>query len=216
MTSRGHDVLQLGVGRDDEQLPQGENPHQVVVLVGDVDVEDHLHILGLLQRGDRLPDGQVLLQGEDLRRHDAAGGVLLVLEQLLDLLRVFILHDVEDLFGEFLGHVADDVDGIVVGHLLENLGDGLLFDLLQELGAGAVIELGKDVGRGFGLLDEVEEDALFLQIEIAEKMGDVGGMGLGEDLGEVGKGAAADEFPDRIEEYLKFLVHGARPSSRQD
>ncbi len=114
----------------------------MIVLVGDVDVENHLHVFGLLQGLDRLVGGEILLQGEEFGGHDPAGGVLAVLEQLLDLLRVLVLHDVQDLFGQLLGEIADDVDGVVVGHLLEDLGDGLLVDLLQQLGPGAVIQLG--------------------------------------------------------------------------
>ncbi len=32
-------------------------------------------------------------------------------------------------------------------------------------------------------------------------------MGLGDNLGQVGKGATADQLADRIEKNLLFLVH---------
>jgi hypothetical protein len=71
-----------------------------------------------------------------------------------------------------------------------------------------VVKLGENVGRRFRVLDQIEKGALILEVEISEDVGDVGGVRLDDDLGEVRKSTAADEFLDGIEEHLQFLVHG--------
>ncbi len=207
-----HDILERLARRDHEQLAQGEDADQVAVVVGDVDVEDHLHVFGLLQGGNRLADQLVLAQRENLGGHDAAGGLFAVLEQLLDLLGVLVLHDMKDLFGDFFRHVADDLDGVVVGHLLQDAGDRLLLHLLEQARGRIVFQLGEDVGGCLRVGKQVEEDALFLQVEITEQVGDIGRMDLGQGLGEIGKGAASDQLADGIEQDLEFLFrHGCTP-----
>jgi len=60
----------------------------------DVEVEHHLDVAVGLQLGDRLADGHVLAQREDMRVHDAAGRLLVVLEQVLDHARFLRAHQV--------------------------------------------------------------------------------------------------------------------------
>ena len=50
----------------------------------DVEVEDHLDVARSLERGDGFARGHVLRERKDLRVHDAAGGLLLVFEQVAD------------------------------------------------------------------------------------------------------------------------------------
>ena len=53
--------------------------------VDDVEVEHHFDVARALQGGDGLADRQIFAQGKDLRVHDAAGRLLAVFEQALDL-----------------------------------------------------------------------------------------------------------------------------------
>ena len=70
------------VGRHEQQPAQRDDADEMAPVVHDVEVEDHLDVAGLLERRDRLAGREVLRQGEDVRVHQAAGGLLFVLEQL--------------------------------------------------------------------------------------------------------------------------------------
>ncbi len=81
---RGHDPLQRRLRRHQQQPPQRDHADQVAALVDDVEVEHHLDVAVALQLGDGLADRHVFVEREDMRVHDAAGGLLVVLEQVLD------------------------------------------------------------------------------------------------------------------------------------
>ncbi len=98
-----HHVLQEGHWRYGQQLAQRHDPHQMAMGIGHINIKNHLRIVGLLQSLDGLLHGGVLAQREDFRRHDTAGGIFGILQQLLDLFRMLILHGGEDFFGDVLG-----------------------------------------------------------------------------------------------------------------
>jgi hypothetical protein len=157
-----HHVLKEGHGRYGQQLAQRQDPHQMAMGIGHIDIKNHFGIAGLLQSLDSLLHGGVLAQREDLRRHDTAGGIFGILQQLLDLFRMLILHGGEDFFSDFLGQVADDFDSIIVGHLLQHLGDGLTTDLLQQKRSGIMIKFRKNTGCRFGILNQIKQNLLFV------------------------------------------------------
>ena len=49
-----------------------------------------------------------------------------------------------------------------------------------------MIEFREHVGAVLRVRDQVEQDPLFLELEVAEKMGDIGRMGLVEDFCRLG------------------------------
>ena len=72
-------------GDGEQQVAQRDDAGEAAVGLDDVDVVDALVLGGLgAQLVDDLLDGHVLGDGGDLRRHDAAGGLLLVAEQRAD------------------------------------------------------------------------------------------------------------------------------------
>jgi hypothetical protein len=92
-----HDPLERRALRDQQQPAQRHHADQVAARVDDVEIKDHLDVARALQRGDRLRGGHILRKREDLRVHDAAGGLLGVLEQVADIAaRGALLHQLED------------------------------------------------------------------------------------------------------------------------
>ena len=78
-----------------------------------VQVEDHLHVPGLLQRRDRLAGRQIFGHGEDVRVHDAAGGLLFVLEQVLNATRLPTLDEIQHRCRQLFRQVLDECGRIV-------------------------------------------------------------------------------------------------------
>ena len=102
-----HDPLERRLRRDEQQPPQRDDADEVPPLVDDVEIEDHLDVAAALQLGDRLADRQVLAQREDMRVHDAARGLLAVLEQVLDLTRFLRRISSSTARRQLLGQVID-------------------------------------------------------------------------------------------------------------
>ncbi len=202
-----HDILQLCLGRHGQQLTQREHADQMVVFVGDIEIENHLHIFCPLQRLDGLLNAHVLAQRENLRRHDAAGAVFIVAEKLFDLGGILILHDVEDFLRKLVRHVADNIYRIIIRHFLKHFGDRLTVDLLKQLRSRAVIEFGQHVGRNFRVLDQVEENALLFKIEVTKEVRNICRMYFGKQLGEVRIGTSTNKTTRRIKEKLMLLFH---------
>jgi hypothetical protein len=104
-----HDPLERCGRRHEEQPPQRDHSDEVPPHVDDVEVEDHLHVPGLLERRDRLGRRHVFRKREDLRIHDAAGGLLRVLEELADLAAGrALLNQLENGRRQLLRQVIDD------------------------------------------------------------------------------------------------------------
>ena len=93
-----HHVADRRVRLGDDEVAQREHADEAAVVVGHVDVVDRLGVgLELAQPVDRLGGVRCSASGDVLGGHDPAGRVLGVAEQLLDLLRLVVLHEGEDL-----------------------------------------------------------------------------------------------------------------------
>ena len=117
-------------------------------------------------------DGHVLGQGDVLGGHDAAGAVLRVAQQLLDLFRLVPLHVLEDLVAGVLVEVRHQVGGVVRAHLLEDVGGARGMEVLHHI----------DLRLGLHLLHGVRHG---LVVEGGEHAGAVGRGELVEDVGKV-------------------------------
>jgi len=169
------DRLDGGVGRGEQEVAQRDHARQATVTLDHVDVVDALVLAGFgAQLLDDLLDGHVLGHGGDLRRHDAAGRLLLVAEQRADGARFFDAHEAQQGLGLVVGEVADDVGGVVRVHLGEECGGAALGEVVDDVGLQVVFELGDRVG---GLL----------VVEVLEDLGALGGVELLEDVGDVGR-----------------------------
>ncbi len=76
-------------------------------LVDDVEVEHHLDVAVALQFGSGFPDRHVFADREDVGVHDAAGGPLVVLEQVLDDARFLGAHHSRTSADSSSGQVVD-------------------------------------------------------------------------------------------------------------
>ena len=92
-------------------------------VVHDVEVEDHLDIAVGLQFRDGFAHRHVLVQREDMRVHDAARGLLVVLEQVLDDARFLRPHQIEDGSRQLFGQVVDQRGGVIRGNFLSKFCD---------------------------------------------------------------------------------------------
>ena len=100
-----------------------------------------------LELGDRLADRHVFVQREDMRVHDAAGRLLVVLEQVLDDARLLRAHQVEDGRRQLFRQVVDQGGGVVGRDLLRELGDLFGRPGGQQRRAGFRAELGDRLHR---------------------------------------------------------------------
>jgi hypothetical protein len=110
-------------GEHEEQPAQRHDADQMPALVHDVEIEHHLHFAVALQLGDRVANRDVFAEREDIRVHDAAGGALLVLEQMLDDARFPRAHQIEDRVGQIFRQGVDQRGGVVGRNLLRQLRD---------------------------------------------------------------------------------------------
>ncbi|GIW19984.1 MAG: hypothetical protein KatS3mg065_0280 [Chloroflexota bacterium] len=144
-----HDLADRGVGLGDDEVAEGEDADEVPLVVGDVDVVDRLGVrLELPESVDGLSRGQVVGDGDELGRHDPAGGVLRVAEELPDLVGLVALHEGEDLGPGLIRQVGDEVGGVIGAHLFEDVGGALGREVLEDL----------DLGLGRHLLDGLGRD----------------------------------------------------------
>ncbi len=81
--------------------------------IDDVEIEHHFDVARALQHRDRFADRQVFAKREHLRIHDAAGGLLAVFEQALDLVGFAPPHQLEDFGGQLLRQVIDQRRGVI-------------------------------------------------------------------------------------------------------
>ena len=181
-------------------------------------VVDHVEVERVLAGGrladvlDGLGDGGVLVHGDEVARHEAAGGVLGILEELLDLLGLLLLHEVEDLVGLLLGQLLDHLDDVVGRHLVEDARDLVLVEGADQLQQRLVVQLGQHGARP-GWAAAGGRRAPLGNGQLAQRAADVGGVGVLQDLGEALLAAAAEQLLDRLGEAGR-LLHGATRGRR--
>ena len=89
--------------------------------------------LGLADEGQGLGDGRVGPQDDRLGRHQAAGGVVPVVEQAAHVVGLFGLHQCEQLLLAALGQLGEQVGGVVGLHRVEDVGGALVVELGEDL-----------------------------------------------------------------------------------
>jgi hypothetical protein len=118
-----HQIAQVRPRLRNNQLAQRDNADQAPLAVHDVEIVDHLQVVGVLpQVGQRLLDGQFLRQRKHLAGHNAAGGLGTVAQQLADRLGLAGWHKAEQVLGLMLGHIGQDVRRVVRGQHLQQIG----------------------------------------------------------------------------------------------
>ncbi len=194
----GHDPLQRRLRRHEQQTPQRDDADEMTTLVHDVEIEDHLDVAAALNLGNGLADRYVLAQREDARVHDAAGGPLVVLEEVFDDLGLFRPHQVEHGGRQVFRQVIDQRRGVVGLDLLRQARDlfgrtggekrcaGFSADLRQRLHRQAAVALDEQRERRFAVLVG----------QFGEHLCEIGRVLLLQQIDQVGRGANAQQSLD--------------------
>ena len=115
----GHDALQRRLSGHQQQTAQGDDPDQMPSLIDDVEIEHHLYFARTLQGLNRFTSGQVLRQREHRRVHDPTGGLLRVVQQVLDLAGLARPHLFEHDVRQVLWELVDQRRGVIRRQLLQ-------------------------------------------------------------------------------------------------
>ena len=150
-------LTQRGVAAGYDQRAQRKHAGQHAARILGIDVVDALEVLvELANRLDGVTDRCRSGQGDKLRGHDAAGGVVLIPQQVTNRLLLLDTHQAQELLGLLVIELVDQVGCIVrvhhgqhrrcvrVGQALEHLGHKLVvIELRDGLGGLGSIELRK-------------------------------------------------------------------------
>ena len=205
---RRHDPLQRRLGRHQQQAPQRRDAHQVPPRVDDVEIEDHLHVARRLQLADPLAYRQVFGQREDVRVHDAPGGLLGELEQVADLSGFLRAHQLEHRRRQLLWQVVHQGRRVVGGDLLNQLGDLFGRPVGQQLRGHLGPELGRRLHRQLGAaFDDDRKGGLAVALlQLAVHGGQIGRVLFLEQIEEVGGRTNAQQSSDRVEHDVDSSV----------
>ncbi len=189
-------------GRFRSSCRRRQDSGKLAAVVDDVDIEDHLQIAGVLELPYRFLDRSLLAQREDLGAHDPPGGLLGILEEVLDLGGFLGMHRAEDGLLEIARQPGHEWSGVVGIELLQESGDFRRGEVGKEECAALRTELGeRRAGESqIPLVKRLERLATELLGKIGEDAGDVSGMETIEDVERVDIGAASDELPHRLGE----------------
>ena len=193
---------EIGVsGRATIRSRSERTPTSRSVVVGDVDVVDGLGIgFELAQAVDRFGCGERCRHRDELGRHDPAGGVLGIAQELLDLLCLVLLHEREDLLACRLGQVGDEVGRVVRAHLLEDVGSSSRLEVLEDLDLGVGLHLFHGIGDGL-VVERGEDAGAILRRQLVDDGREVGRV----ELGQAGVGHAELDRCDRALDGVDIL-----------
>ena len=176
-------LTQRGVAVGYDQRAQRKHAGQHAARILGIDVVDALEVLvELANRLDGVADRRRGGQRDKLRGHDAAGGVVLVAQQITNRLLLLDAHQAQELLGLLVIELVDQVSCIVrvhhgqhrrcvrVGQALEHLGHKLV-----------VIELRDGLG-GLGSIELRKHLRTQARVELLDNVGDVGRVQLAERL----------------------------------
>ena len=122
------------------QAAPGRAADQVLVVVHHVESGGGLGRRRLAHLLDGLGHGEVLVDGEEVRRHEPARRLLAVLEDLLDLLGLLLLHEVQHLLDLLRGQLLEDLGGVVRPHAVEDARDLALVEGPRQLVQRLVVQ----------------------------------------------------------------------------
>ena len=177
--------------------------------VDDVEVEDHLHVARGLQRRDRFGRRHVFRKREDFRVHDAAGGLLGVLEQVADVgAGRLLLHQLQHRGRELFRQVVDDRRHVVGRQLLRELDDLLGGAAGEQRRARLRPELAQGLHRqpAVAFDEQGERRAAILVGQLGEELRQVGGVLLLEQIDEVRRRPHALEALDGVEHDVELAL----------
>jgi hypothetical protein len=193
-----HDLRERRVRRAHDEPPQRRDARQAPLPVHHVDVVDVGEILvHLLQLANGAAAGGGVGHREERARHDAAGRVRRVREQLLHVAAVLLVELGEHTLPLLVRHGADHVDGVIGIHPLEQVGHHLLGHLVRDLAHAVVGEEGEQLRRLIPVFDREVEPPLLRPGHVGHDGGDVLDAVHGEQLPQGGLRFPADQAAEQ-------------------
>ena len=155
----------------------------------------------------------VLRKREDFRVHDAAGRLLVVLEQVADFVARALLDQLEDGGRERFGQVVDDRRGVVRRQIVQQPRDLLGRTIGEERGAALGAQLAERFHRELAVaLDQEREGGVaILFAELGEDLREVRGMLFVEEIDEVRRRAEANQALDGIQDDINLALRHDDP-----
>ena len=213
------ELAQRGVAIGHDERAQRKHAGEHAARVFGIDVVDALEVLvELADRLDGVTDRRRGGQGDKLRGHDAAGGVVLVAQQVTNRLLLLNAHQAQQLLGLLVIELVNQVGGVVrihhgqhrrcvrIGQALEHLGHKLV-----------VIELRDGLG-GLGSIELRKHLRTQARVELLDNVGDVGRVQLAERLvrhrelnvlGRAVEQVHVGPSDDVLTEWLAQMLHKA-------
>ena len=175
------------------------------MIVHDVELEAAALRRRLADALDRLGHGGGLLHGDRVRRHQPAGGVLRILEEVLDVLGVLLLHEVEQILGLLARQLLDDLRRVIGRHLVEDARD---LDLVERLHQGEqclFAELGENLAPALRR-QQPEHGDLAVERQVTQDLRDISGVGRVQEFEKRSAVAAVEQLLDGLEPAAA-LIH---------
>lgn len=154
---------------------QRQRAAQAVVVVDNVDIIDFVHVFGLQAHLlDTLGHRPVFVDHNHLGAHQAAGGVLVIFQQVYDVAGLLNVVDVRyDFVALFFVELLYQVNGVVGVEVVNLLGDFLGRHVLDKFQTLVLVEFHQHVGGGV-LVEQLEEVFRLLGVELLEELGYIG------------------------------------------
>ena len=186
-----HDVPDEGVRGVVDEVGQLDGPDEVPGGIDAVDrVDGDFVFTGGTDVTDGIPHRHAVVQGDHLIRHDAAGGVLRVVQKRVDLFAGVGARDLQDTADDVGRHLFEEVDHIIEVQVLDEVPQFLVRDARDDALLVVRFQVRKDFGGdvlredaehldhifGFQLLEEVRDVDLVPFGELFAQTGEVAGL----------------------------------------
>ena len=181
--------IQRGILARDDQILEGDGTVKRAVVVADEEGGDVVVLLGLRnQRAHGLLDGQMAVDGDEVRAHRAADFIRLVGADEADVVLRFGIELLHQGAAQFGGDGFQRVNRVVGVHGLDDVGSLLLRQLAEVL--ARVADIGEDVAQPLDAEQAIQPRAL-ANVEQLERGGDVALVRVVQHDGELLVGLAA-------------------------
>ena len=171
-----HDVFELRRAFRAQERVEKDIAEEPVRRIDDEDLEEGLRqmlLVGVAHDVDRLARGPERRRGDEGRLHQAAGGILRIVERALQLNPIGRRQRLQNFGLIFRFEIFEDADGIVAFEFADAFGDGLVGQLREDLLADVVVHFGQrgEIELRAHHLDELRAQ---LRFERDEKQAEIG------------------------------------------
>ncbi len=167
----------------------------------------------LLERLQRVGHGRLVLQGDELGVHQAAGSIFFEFKEFADLGFRFVLHLLEDFLAGFRAQFRQGVGGLIGAHLLDNVGGGFGFEGFEDAGLNIGLYFRQRVGGHFAV-DVLKDGFAVLGRQFLDDIRQVGRMHVFEQAVRDVQAQAALRV--RLNDVAKFPTDGIRRDAALD